>query len=307
MSIRNKKIIIVVISLFILLAGVSAFQFFKSFKAIMRPPAREEIVMDTPLEREILDTDPDYRPPATFLIYGVDAGEWVGGNFRQGRGRADTIILFKANFAEKTGSMLSIPRDTLVQIPGRSGDDKINHSYAYGKAELLVETVEEFTGIPVDYYVGLNYSAFKEIVDNLGGVEFEVDRIIRSRGLVIQPGLQVLDGDSAFAIVSSRYDPMGDIARVKRQQRFVRAVAQEVREQSYLKALSIAYASWKHIDTNIPMRETNQLVHNLRGIKDEDIEMEVVPGWFHNQGGVSYWKADEDKTYELILELFHWS
>ena len=177
-------------------------------------------------------------------------------------------------------------------------------AYAYGKAELLVETVENFTGVPIDYYLGLNYRAFKDIVDHLNGLEFEVDRVIRSRGLVLEPGLQILDGDQAFALISFRYEPMGDIARVRRQQRFVKAAANEVREQSFTRTLSIVYSTWKHLDTNIPYREINKLVHNMKGIKDEDIVMEVVPGWFYNRGGVRYWKANAEETNQVINELF---
>ena len=116
--------------------------------------------------------------PVTFLLYGIDAGEWVGGSYREGIGRADTIILIQGDPSLKKAALLSIPRDTLVKIPDRAGDDKINHAYTYGGAPLLVETVELFTGISVDYYVGLNYRAFKDIVDILGGVEFDVDRTI---------------------------------------------------------------------------------------------------------------------------------
>src|SRR5690606_35945795 len=99
---------------------------------------------------------PDEKP-VTLLLFGIDSGEWTEGGYREGVGRADTIVLFQADPLSKKASLLSIPRDTLVEIPGRSGDDKINHAYAFGKAALLVETVERFAGVPVDYHVGLNY------------------------------------------------------------------------------------------------------------------------------------------------------
>ena len=306
MNRKKITVIAVVIFLFLSISGISVYQFYNSIKGLMEPPAQssESAPFEYTMGRETPPiAEPTSRPPATFLIYGIDAGEWTGGTFRKDRGRADTIILMRVDFSTKTGSMLSIPRDTLVNIPGR-GEDKVNHAYAYGKAELLVETVEKFTGVPIDYYVGLNYRAFKEFVDHLGGLEFEVDRIIRSRGLVLEPGLQILDGDQAFALISFRYEPMGDIARVSRQQRFVKAVVSDVREQSFTKTLAIVYSTWKHLDTNIPYRKINELVHNLNGIKDENIVMEVVPGWFYNRGGVSYWKADFEETNEVINELF---
>ena len=307
---EKKKIAVIAVGilLFLGISGISVYQFYNNMKGLMEPPVQSSktVPVENTLEEKSHSREEEptyYSPPLTFLIYGIDAGEWTGGTFRKDRGRADTIILLRVDYSNKSGSLLSIPRDTLVEIPGR-GEDKVNHSYAYGKAELLVETVEKFTGVPIDYYVGLNYRAFKDFVDHLGGLEFEVDRVIRSRGLVLEPGLQKLDGDQAFALISFRYERMGDIARVSRQQRFVKAVVSDVREQSFTKTLAIVYSTWKHLDTNISYKKINELVHNLNGIKDENIVMEVVPGWFYNRGGVSYWKADPEETNQVINELF---
>ena len=206
---------------------------------------------------ETIDTAAALQPEeteddtVTFLLFGIDAGEWVGGSYRAGASRADTIVLIQADPLTGKASLLSIPRDTLVVIPGRPGDDKINHSYAFGRVPLLVETVEHFTGIQVDHYVGLNYRAFKDVVDLLGGVDFDVDRVINCRGLCLEPGLQHLDGDMAFALVSTRKDPMGDIARVRRQQRFIKTVAGAAKGRPLDDIFYILLAAWDNIDTDI--------------------------------------------------------
>lgn len=242
--------------------------------------------------------------PVTFLVFGIDAGEWVGGTYRPGPGRADTIILIKAFPDQKKASLLSIPRDTLVVIPGRPGDDKINHAYAFGQTGLLVETVEIFTGTAVDYYIGLNYLAFKDIVDYLGGVEFAIDRVIELHGLRLEPGLQVLDGDEAFAVVSTRQDPLGDIDRVRRQQRFIKAVAGEVRERSFDDILMVILAAYRHIETNLDIAEAAVLNKGLQGIAEDDVTMALVPGWFYNRGGISYWRPYPEESSRVIEELF---
>ncbi len=242
--------------------------------------------------------------PVTFLLFGIDAGEWVGGSYRAGVGRADTIVLIQTDPGSGKASLLSIPRDTLVVIPGRPGDDKINHSYAFGRAPLLVETVEIFTGIEVDHYVGLNYIAFKDVVDLLGGVDFEVDRAIDSRGLHLEPGLQHLDGDMAFAVVSTRKDPMGDIARVRRQQRFIKTVAGAAKERSLDDLFYIMLAAWDNIDTDISIPGALALRRKLSGITEKDMAMEIVPGWFYNRGGISYWKPNLLQTEQIIQRLF---
>jgi len=240
---------------------------------------------------------------ATFLLYGVDAGEWVGGTYRAGPGRADTIILLKV-FAEKPeASLLSIPRDTLVYIPGR-GQDKINHAYSYGSAALLQEAVERFSGITIDYYVGLNYLSFRDIVGLLGGVEFEVDRTMQARGIQLKQGLQVLDADQAFALVSFRNEPMGDIARIKRQQRFIKALMEESWKRTLDELVYILMATWKHIETNLEMHEAILLAQKLNATLEKELLMETVPGNFYHSGGISYWKADERKMEGIIDKLF---
>lgn len=242
--------------------------------------------------------------PVTFLLFGIDSGEWVGGTYREGTGRADTIVLVQADPLSQKAALLSIPRDTLVEIPGRPGDDKINHAYAFGQAPLLVETVEHFTGVPVDGYVGLNYRAFKDIVDLLGGVEFDVDRVITCRGLRLEPGRQHLDGDAAFALVSFRNEPMGDIGRVRRQQRFIKAVAGSARQSSLDQLFYIMLAAWDNLDTDISFPEAVTLSRRLSGITEEDMAMELVPGWFYNRNGVSYWRPYLDETGKVIQDLF---
>ena len=303
-TVIRKKVLPAALALallvFFVLAAYSLFIFGASFKRV----ARFMVESAGCVSPAALWGGGEPLEPVTFLIYGVDAGEWVGGTVRPEVGRADTIVLVKADPRTKTASLLSIPRDTLVVIPGRPGDDKINHSYAFGRAPLLVETVEQFTGIAVDYYIGLNYLAVKDIVDLLGGVEFDVDRVIESRGLRLEPGLQLLDGDAAFAVVSTRRDPMGDIARVMRQQRFIKAVVKEVAKRPLDDAFYIMLAAWKHLDTNLDLVEAAGLAYSLKGISEANMTTAIVPGWFYNRNGISYWRPDLEETARLIKILF---
>ena len=244
------------------------------------------------------------QEPATFLLYGIDAGEWVDETFRPGRGRADSIVLIKVDLAREEISLLSIPRDTMVEIPGRSGYDKINHAYAYEGPELLIETVESFTGVKIDYYFGFNYLAFKDVVDLLGGVTFEVDEDIASRHKDFEAGRQVLDGDEAFALVRFRSEPLGDIARVMRQQRFIQAVAREAEEQTLDQLLLLAITTWKNLETDVSLNEVAIWGRLYLDIEEEEITKELVPGWFYNPNGISYWRPDPEETVAVIEKLF---
>lgn len=299
---RNKIIALTVFALFLAVSIGVAFPLYNAYKTY--------ITMTNQFIDEKPEAPPKEQPKLlqeryyTILIYGVDAGEWVNETYRPGPARADTIMLMQADLVEKKASMLSIPRDTLVTIPGRSGDDKINHAHAYGGADLLVSTVEEFSGIPIDFYLQVNYNLFKDVVDTMGGIEFELDRRIKARGTTLEPGLYNLDGDQAFAVVSFRNERMGDIARVERQQRFLAAVGRAIRQRPAKQLLPVLYAGWKHTKTNLSLPEGVELLTELRGIKETDIQREIVPGWFYNRNGVSYWRPDSEKNKEVLTDLF---
>ncbi len=292
-----------------LILAVSAFLFFTAEQLVSFRRSFVRLLdytVQAADEERLLPQVSDQEPiePAVFLVYGIDAGEWVDGAFRGGKGRADTIVLIKADLASEEISLLSIPRDTMVEIPGRGGPDKINHAYAYGGTELLLETVEQFTAVKVDHYFGFNYLAFKEVIDVLGGVTFDVDTDIASRHDDFEAGEQVLDGDEAFALVRFRREPLGDIARVMRQQRFMRAVAAEAGEQSLDRLLLAAIAAWKNLETDVSLTEAARWGSLFLEIDEEEINKELVPGWFYNPGGVSYWRPDREKTREVIEKLF---
>ncbi|WP_252315519.1 LCP family protein [Sinobaca sp. H24] len=139
------------------------------------------------------------------LIMGVDDRE--GTNLE---GRTDAMVLATFNKEENTVKTTSIPRDSLVNIPGQ-GEDKITHAHAYGGTDLAIDSVENLFDIPVDYYVKLDFVAFVEIIDALGGIEVdspiafsEQDSESNPDAIQIEEGEQTLDGEEALAFVRMR-------------------------------------------------------------------------------------------------------
>ena len=120
------------------------------------------------------------------------------------------------------------------------GWDKIGHAYAYGKMPLLRETVVNYLGQPVNYYVLVNYETFPSVIDLLGGIEIDVERRMVYNDYAgklfinIPKGRQVLDGKNALHYVRFRHDALGDIGRVERQQKFVKAVLNKVQSQAII-------------------------------------------------------------------------
>lgn len=226
--------------------------------------------------------------------------------------RADTLILVSIDLAEKKVGALSIPRDTRVRIPGRKGFEKINASHAYGGIELTKKTVEDFLDIPVDYYVVSDFNGFEEIIDILGGVEIDVEKELnyedRAGGLFIHipRGRQVLDGEKALQYVRYRGELLGDIGRIKRQQKFLKALSEQILQGgTVLKLPELVKEIRSAVTTNFTVNDILKLVKLLKDVKMQDVEMATLPGEpvyipedtpGYAYGG-SYWipKAEEAK------------
>ncbi len=139
--------------------------------------------------------------------------------------RTDSIILVHRSSSGQS-SMVSIPRDSYVTIPGH-GKNKINAAFALGGPKLLVETVELATGLRIDGFLEIGFGGFAKVVDSLGGVDVCVpfDMNDPRAGIDLKAGCQRLNGPTALGFVRARYsDPRGDIGRAERQRQFLSAI-----------------------------------------------------------------------------------
>ncbi|MDN4472601.1 LCP family protein [Demequina zhanjiangensis] len=167
-------------------------------------------------------------PGTTYLIVGSDSREGWGYDGTEGA-RTDTIMLLHQP-EDGPVALISIPRDAYVDIPGNEAS-KINAAFAWGGPQLLVETVEDLSGLTIDHYVEVGFNGVVDLVDAVGGVElcYGDDVNDEKSGMVWEAGCHVATGDEALAFSRMRYsDPTGDIGRTERQQQVVGAVAQEI-------------------------------------------------------------------------------
>lgn len=214
--------------------------------------------------------------------------------------RSDTILI-----AEASGGMLSVPRDTLVRIPG-VGEDKLNAAFAYGGPDLTVETLENLTEVPIDNYAVINFSGVEEVVNSLGGVTVEVgqqiDVGVEGRKFSISPGTHELNGAQALAYVRYRGGPQADIGRIGRQQRFISALAREaVSPGNWPRLPAAARAAWSNVETNMNPLEAARfgVQYMLWGSGDP---VETYPGAPQYIDGISYWVPDEDAGRQAVDE-----
>ncbi|MEU4418443.1 LCP family protein [Nocardia salmonicida] len=138
--------------------------------------------------------------------------------------RTDTIMMVHIPGSGPT-TMVSLPRDSYVNIPGH-GKDKLNASFAIGGASLLVQTVEEATGVRIDHYAQIGFGGFASVVDALGGLEMCLDEPIVDplAGLDLPAGCQELSGPQALGFVRTRATPNADVDRMNHQRMFMAAL-----------------------------------------------------------------------------------
>lgn len=169
-------------------------------------------------------------PGTTYLLAGSDSRE--GGVIEDSEttgARTDTIMLLHVPESGPT-ALISLPRDTYVEIPGHD-PSKINSAFAWGGAPLLVQTVEQLTGLTVDHYVEVGFGGIEQLVDAVGGVELCSDLTVddADSGMVWTPGCHTVGGVDALAFARMRKaDPEGDIGRAARQQQLIGAITSTV-------------------------------------------------------------------------------
>lgn len=215
-------------------------------------------------------------------------------------GRSDTLFVMTVDTNTKEVAMLSIPRDTRVKIPGK-GWDKINHAYAFGGYKLTQQAVEGLLGIKIDHHIMIDIAGFKKIIDAMGGVTIDVEKRMYytdpyddDGGLVIdlRPGVQHMNGRTAIQYVRYR-DEEGDIGRVERQQKFLKAVLNEVASPSVLtKIPSIIKEVSNVVKSDMSTSEMLSLAKILNDASKNGLRTDMVPGKPAYIDEISYWLPD---------------
>lgn len=218
-------------------------------------------------------------------------------------GRADTIIVAFLDLKDKKARLLSVPRDTYVHLPGKRHGDKINASYAYGGPEEAMQAVGDLLGIEIPYYVETNFKGFERIIDTLGGVVIDVEQRMYypAEGINLYPGRQRLNGHDALAFVRFRNYPMGDIDRIKHQQRFFTALAdQALQVRNIWKIPALVKELQGAVKTNMSTARLIQLGNLFRDIDSSGVETYILPGTPSYIDGISYWVPDAEAIPPLV-------
>lgn len=249
---------------------------------------------------------PELKHAMTFLVIGSDARA-------SEQGRSDTMLLVRVDPDTQQASMMTIPRDLRVPIPGH-GTDKINAAYSWGGAKLLTATIREYFGVKIDHFFQVDFQGFADIVDELGGVYVSVDgRYLHVNdgslegnwsSIDIKPGYQKLSASDALAFVRFRHLD-SDFVRAARQQLFLREVGREIRERqaSITKLPSLLHAIAKAITSDLAgVTTTVKLANTLRSIPPENIRRVTLQADSEMLGGVYYLVSSDTQRDAALAE-----
>lgn len=244
-----------------------------------------------------------------YLLVGTDNRPGVDGD------RSDTMMILRTSGDRST--IMSIPRDLFVTIPGKEGQHRINSAYNDGPA-VLVDTVQQALGIPVNRYIEINFVSFAGVVDALGGVtiDFPNPASDPKSGLdVQQTGPVELNGEQALAYVRSRtyietidgqqrVDPTSDLGRVQRQQAFLRSIlgrAGDSKNPFKLAKIGRALTGGLKIDDGMTMVDAGRFAWNMGRLKPQSIVLPTAPRT--TSGGAQVLDLQEAEAQPVLAQL----
>ncbi|AOR99960.1 LCP family protein [Bacillus subtilis subsp. subtilis] len=261
--------------------------------------------------KRIKEFDPK-KDSFTVLLLGIDSRNSKGETVDDARSDANVLVTF--NRKNKSATMLSIPRDSYVNIPGY-GYDKFTHAHAYGGVKLSAKTIENLLDIPVDYVIESNFDAFKDVVDELNGVSINVknEKIVNqikkdTKGKVtLKTGVQTLNGEEALAYVRTRKADT-DFQRGQRQMEVLNAIIKKSKSLSSIPAYDdIVDSLGENLKMNLSLNDAIGLFPFITSLKSVDTEQLTGSDMYlyssRERKKLYYLKLDSEKLEEVKTEL----
>ncbi|MBP3596377.1 MAG: LCP family protein [Clostridia bacterium] len=235
---------------------------------------------------------------------------------------ADTIMVCSYNPTNQKAFILSIPRDTFVGTNRNNakGSDKINSIYSKFGAEMMVEKVEKLTGLDIDHYAVVKTEALIEIVDAIGGVEFDVpinmdyDDITQNLHIHLKSGVQLIDGEKAEQLLRFRHNNNGtsypsnygdnDFGRMRTQREFIKSVAkQTIKLGNIFRIPKISSAIFKNVETDMNFGTIIKYIPSALSFDMNSIKNYQLPGESKKCNSLWFYIQDSNETIKLVNDL----
>lgn len=288
----------------LLLAFLAFWGGFKIYKFLHPNTVKVTLPANKKINEEVLNKR------INILILGIDNGETnVAGKYDDGPKRSDAMVIASIDPEKNQISLLSVPRDTRVKIPGH-GDGKAAHAHFYGGVLLAKQTVSNLLQIPIHYYLKMDWRGFIETVNLLGGVDINVTKNMNYEDpyanlkIHINKGFQHMDGQTAGEYVRFRHDELGDIGRVQRQEKFFKAIASQFFTiKNIVKLPTIIDTIKARVDTDMSTLVMFKVANSLKLFGKQDIKTEMLYGDFATINGLSYWATSKKDIIKTLDDL----
>ncbi len=251
-----------------------------------------------------------YTEPFYVLLIGSD--KRADGDDADGA-RSDTNIVVRVDPVNNQATLVSIPRDTMIDIDGY-GTNKFNAAYNYGGAAATIREATQLTGVGISHYVEVGFDDLIALVDAVGGVDVQVDELVDDpdadgtasnpdwEHVVIEPGLQHLSGNAALTFARSRAYADGDFTRTSNQRKLIEALVDKVLALPVTEMPAVIQAAAKCVTTDMKITDILSLAQQIKGNNNGELTLysAMLPSITGYVDGVSYVFADEDAMAKMM-------
>lgn len=248
--------------------------------------------------------------PLHILLFGIDKTATTDMTEEGNPTRSDVIMLLTIDPVSKRAQLLSLPRDTYVDIEGHKGKTKLGHAYAYGGEELAEKTVERFLDVSVDYYATVDYNAVRRLVDAVGGIEvdipfdytYEDTYVVPHLYINFKKGKQKLNGDDAVRYLRIRkiYENQ-DLDRIQTQQGFLMKLFDKLKSPRMIfKIPELIDLVMDNVETNLSYGQIAYLAKMGLDFDKDSIQMDTLVGENKRIGKLEYYVVDRESAREQL-------
>ena len=252
-----------------------------------------------------------YTEPFYVLLVGSDKREDEEGQADADGARSDTNIVVRVDPVNNQATLVSIPRDTMVELDGY-GTNKFNAAYNYGGVASTIREASQLTGVGISHYVEVGFNDLVNLVDAVGGVDVYVDELVDDPDAdgttdnpdwthwVIQPGQQHLCGGEALTFARSRAYVDGDFTRTSNQRKVIEALVNKVMSLSVTEMPAVVQAAAKCVTTDMKITDILALAQQMKGNGSLTMYSAMLPSITGDVNGISYVFCDEDATEKMM-------
>ncbi|ARI76264.1 LCP family glycopolymer transferase [Halobacillus mangrovi] len=289
------KIPLLLLTLIILAGGIYVYTVYSGAKSTVDEKMHKQVAS---INHELTEKKMEEQKSLNILLMGVDERSYDSG-------RSDALMVLTLDPSNNRSQLVSIPRDTRTEMVGnapQSGSlDKINHAYAFGGADMAINTVENFLDIELDYYVKVNMEGLADLVNSVGGVTVQnsIDWV-GTNGYHYKKGQLTLNGSQALRYVRMRYeDPKGDLGRNERQRQIIKAIVDKgASVGSVNKIGDVMDVLGNNVTTNMDFNTMKDLMLNYRSAQ-KDMTTYQMTGSGTKINGIYYLQVSDQEIQEV--------